>query len=76
MRGALPQFLGWRNGSSTGGWLDCLDAKLTASVQRDAAGQPAYCIAIVQDISERTRLEAELREAHLSSGPGKTRFRT
>ncbi len=37
--------------------------EVTASLQRDAAGQPAYCIAIVQDISERKRLEAELREA-------------
>src|SRR5205085_2878446 len=37
--------------------------EVTASLQRDAAGRPAYCIAIVQDISERKRLEAELREA-------------
>src|SRR5208337_431795 len=37
---------------------------VTASVQRDAAGQPAYCIAIVQDISERKRLEAELSQTH------------
>jgi len=37
--------------------------EVTASLQRDAAGQPAYCIAIVQDISQRKRLEAELREA-------------
>ena len=38
--------------------------QVTASLQRDAAGQPAYCIAIVQDISERKRLEGELRQAH------------
>ena len=37
---------------------------VTASLQRDAAGQPAYCIAIVQDVSERKRLEAELTQAH------------
>src|SRR5207244_2361519 len=31
--------------------------------QCDAAGQLAYAIAVVQDISERKRLDAELREA-------------
>ena len=36
---------------------------LTVSLQRDAAGQPAYCIAIVQDISDRKQLESELRQA-------------
>jgi two-component system sensor histidine kinase/response regulator len=35
--------------------------ELFASLQRDAAGAPAYDIAIVHDISERKRLEAELR---------------
>ena len=39
-------------------WVD-----LFVSLQRDAAGEPAYAIAIVQDISERKRLEAELRQA-------------
>jgi len=38
--------------------------QVTASVQRDAAAQPAFCIAMVQDISERKRLEAELSQAH------------
>jgi PAS domain S-box-containing protein len=38
-------------------------AHLTVSIQCDAAGQPAYCIKIIQDISERKRLEAELRQA-------------
>jgi two-component system, sensor histidine kinase and response regulator len=33
------------------------------SLQRDAAGKPAYAIAMLQDISERKRLEAELRKA-------------
>src|SRR5262249_7155861 len=35
----------------------------TPSLQRDAAGRPAYVIAIVQDIAERKRLEVELRQA-------------
>jgi PAS domain S-box-containing protein len=33
------------------------------SLVRDATGKPAYLIAVVQDISERKRLEAELRRA-------------
>jgi PAS domain S-box-containing protein len=36
---------------------------LSVSLQRDAAGTPAYMIAIIQDISERKRLEGELRHA-------------
>ena len=35
--------------------------ELFASLQREAAGKPAYDIAIVNDISERKRLEEELR---------------
>ncbi|HEV3447167.1 MAG TPA: response regulator, partial [Gemmataceae bacterium] len=34
------------------------------SLQGDAAGEPAYAIMIVQDISKRKRLEAELSQAH------------
>jgi hypothetical protein len=34
-----------------------------ASFQRDTSGRPAYAIAAVQDISERTRLDEELRQA-------------
>src|SRR6516225_1956015 len=37
--------------------------ELSASLQRDAAGQPAYVIAVAQDISERKRLDGELRQA-------------
>src|SRR5215467_61938 len=37
--------------------------ELSASLQRDAAGQPAYVIAVAQDISERKRLDGELRAA-------------
>src|SRR5262245_59829847 len=37
--------------------------ELSASLQRDAAGQPAYVIAVAQDISERNRLDGELRAA-------------
>ena len=36
---------------------------MSVSLQRDAAGQPAYAIAILQDISERKRLEEETRQA-------------
>src|SRR5207245_2435008 len=40
-------------------WID-----QAVSLRRDAAGTPAYVIAILQDISERQRLEEELRKAH------------
>ena len=39
-------------------WVD-----VSVSLQRDAAGSPTYAIAMVQDISERKRLEDELRQA-------------
>jgi len=39
-------------------WID-----LTTSLQRDPEGNPAYAIAILQDISERKRLELESRHA-------------
>src|SRR5262249_38354194 len=38
--------------------------ELFTSLQRDAAGQPTYAIAVIQDISERRRLEEALRQAH------------
>jgi PAS domain S-box-containing protein len=37
--------------------------ELFISLQRDAAGRPDYGIAVIQDISERKRLDAELRQA-------------
>src|SRR4051812_2779163 len=40
-------------------WID-----LAVSLRRDAAGTPAYVIAILQDISERKLLEEELSQAH------------
>ena len=40
-------------------WID-----LAVSLRRDAAGTPAYVIAILQDISERKRLEEELSQAN------------
>jgi two-component system, sensor histidine kinase and response regulator len=43
--------------------------ELFVSLQRDAAGAPGYLIAIVQDISQRKRLEEALRESE-------RRFRT
>src|SRR5262249_5091022 len=36
---------------------------VSVTLQRDAQGTPAYMIAIIQDISERKRLEGELRQA-------------
>jgi len=36
---------------------------VAVSLQRDAAGKPAYAIGIIQDISERKELEGELRQA-------------
>src|SRR5208283_4587713 len=38
-------------------------ADVTVSLQFDAARKPTCCIKIIQDISERKRLEAELRQA-------------
>src|SRR5262249_37170809 len=41
--------------------------ELFVSLQRDAAGQPAYAISVIQDISERKNLESELRQAKETS---------
>src|SRR5260370_39432468 len=40
-------------------WID-----LAVSLRRDAAGTPAYVIAILQDNSERKRVEGEVSQAH------------
>ncbi|HWE36476.1 MAG TPA: PAS domain S-box protein [Isosphaeraceae bacterium] len=61
MRGTLSNFSREKRYVRKDGSLVWVE--VTASLQRDAAGRPAYCIAIVQDISERKRLEAERREA-------------
>jgi PAS domain S-box-containing protein len=45
-----------KDGSSV--WVE-----LFTSLQRDAASRPAYAIAVIQDISERKRLDTELRRA-------------
>ena len=45
-------------------------AHLTVSLQFDAAGKPAYCIKIIQDISDRKRLEGELRQAKEAAEAG------
>jgi PAS domain S-box-containing protein len=39
-----------------------LVGRLTATVVRDAAGCPLYGVGMVEDVSERERLEAQLRE--------------
>jgi PAS domain S-box-containing protein len=44
-------------------WID-----LFASLQRDAGGKPAYDISIITDISERKRLEEELRASEERRG--------
>src|SRR5262249_35417109 len=44
-------------------WID-----QAVSLRRDTAGKPAYVIAILQDISERKRLEEELSQANARVG--------
>ena len=61
MRGELPSYSLEKRYLRKDGSLIWID--LTVSLQRDAAGKPAYAIAILQDISERKRLEEELRQA-------------
>ena len=46
--------------------------ELFASLQRDAAGKPAYDISIVNDISERKRLEEELAPARSAGASSST----
>ena len=57
MRGDLPSYTLEKRYLRKDGSLIWID--LSVSLQRDAAGQPAYAIAILQDISHRRRLEEE-----------------
>ena len=61
MRGDLPSYTLEKRYLRKDGSLIWID--LSVSLQRDAAGQPAYAIAILQDISHRRRLEEETRLA-------------
>ncbi len=61
MRGELPSYTLEKRYLRKDGSLIWID--LSMSLQRDAAGQPAYAIAIFQDISHRRRLEEETRLA-------------
>jgi len=62
MRGELPSYAMEKRFLRADGAI--VWVQLTASLQRDAAGDPAYCIKVIQDISERKRLEEELRMAN------------
>ena len=48
-----------------------VSAKLTAVLHRDSAGAPQYFIAIVEDVTERVRLEGELRHAQKMEAVGR-----
>ena len=61
MRGEIPSYSLEKRYLRKDGSLIWID--LSVSLQRDAAGRPAYAIAILQDISDRKRLEEELRRA-------------
>jgi PAS domain S-box-containing protein len=60
MRGALSSYSlekRYVRKDGTAVWV-----QLTISLQRDAAGAPAYAIVVLEDIAERKRAEAALRE--------------
>ena len=61
MRGELPSFVQEKRYIRKDGSLVWIN--VTISLQRDPAGQPAYAIAVLEEISERKRLEGELRQA-------------
>ena len=61
MRGELPSFSLEKRYLRKDGSVVWGDVSL--SIQSGGAGKPAYGIAILQDISERKRLEEELRQA-------------
>ena len=62
MRGELSSFRMEKRFNRKNG--EIVWALLNVSLQRDLAGKPDYCIVIAEDISERKRLEEELRQAH------------
>ena len=61
MRGEVSSYTGERRRITRTGQI--VWVHVTVSLQRDAAGNPIHSIAITQDISERKRLEDELRNA-------------
>ena len=61
--GRVAQLTRWRSGTSAR-TARSSGSSVSVSLQRDAAGQPAYVIAILQDISERKRPEEALRLAN------------
>jgi signal transduction histidine kinase/CheY-like chemotaxis protein/HPt (histidine-containing phosphotransfer) domain-containing protein len=61
MRGDLPSFSREKRYIRKDGSL--VWVALSVSLQRDAAGAPANTISVFQDISQRKRLEEELRQA-------------
>ena len=48
---------------------------LTVSLQRDEAGQPRYCIAVIEDITRRKQTEQALRESEERLRESEERFR-
>ena len=74
MRGELASFTMEKRFTRKDG--EIVWAILTVSLQRDAAGQPAYCIVIAQNHSERKRLEEELRQAHTPASTWRCAART
>jgi diguanylate cyclase (GGDEF)-like protein/PAS domain S-box-containing protein len=50
--------------------------KITVSMQRDAAGQPLHCIAVIEDINDRKIAEDRLAKAQLALEESETRYRT
>jgi PAS domain S-box-containing protein len=48
-----------------------ISVAVTVSLHRDSAGQPAYFISIITDISERRRLESQLRQAQKMEAVGR-----
>ena len=68
MRGELPSFAMEKRFFRKDGSI--VWTYLTVSLQRDAAGEPAYAIAMVQDISERKRLEARAPAGQGGGGGG------